>query len=65
MIEGLVETAHRRKVAIYLTGMSDGTAADLAAHGVVPPLVTIVPAIDDALSLIMAAGDFIAATLGD
>ena len=50
-IEGLIDSARRKNVSIFLTGVADDTVADLAAHGVAPPVVTIAPTINDALHL--------------
>jgi SulP family sulfate permease len=47
-IEGLVEAAHRRKIAIWLTGLSPANEAALAAHGVEPPHVYVEPDISSA-----------------
>nr|WP_321441976.1 SulP family inorganic anion transporter [uncultured Hyphomonas sp.] len=47
-IEGLVEAAHRRKIAVWLTGLSPANEAALAAHGVESPLVNVDPDISTA-----------------
>ena len=47
-IEGLVEAAHRRKIAVWLTGLSPANEAALAAHGVEAPLVNVEPDISTA-----------------
>nr|WP_321511877.1 SulP family inorganic anion transporter [uncultured Hyphomonas sp.] len=47
-IEGLVEAAHRRKIAVWLTGLSPANEAALAAHGVESPLVNVEPEISTA-----------------
>jgi SulP family sulfate permease len=49
MIEGLVESARRKGVGVYLTGLKPRAAETLAALGVAPPLVVIAPTIDDAI----------------
>jgi len=47
-IEGLVEAAHRRRIAVWLTGLSPANEAALAAHGVAPPDVNVEPDIQTA-----------------
>lgn len=38
-IEGLVSTAHRRRISVWLTGLNPATGIALAAHGIGPPHV--------------------------
>jgi SulP family sulfate permease len=56
-IEGLVEAAHRRKIAIWLTGLSPANEAALAAHGVEPPHVEVAPDIRTAQTKALAMLD--------
>jgi SulP family sulfate permease len=48
-IDGLARKAHRRGVAVYLTGTSHEIRRDLVAHGVRPPHVHFVPTIEGAV----------------
>ncbi|MCA8902150.1 MAG: SulP family inorganic anion transporter, partial [Hyphomonas sp.] len=56
-IEGLVEAAHRRKIAIWLTGLTSATEAALAAQNVAPPLVQVEPDIRTAQTRALALLD--------
>ncbi|MEO1964472.1 SulP family inorganic anion transporter [Hyphomonas sp.] len=56
-IEGLVEAAHRRKIAVWLTGLSPANEAALAAHGVEPPQVNVEPDIKTAQDKALAILD--------
>ncbi|MBD3769742.1 MAG: SulP family inorganic anion transporter [Rhodobacterales bacterium] len=56
-IEGLVEAAHRRKIAVWLTGLSPANEAALAAHGVEPPHVYVEPDIQTAQTKALAMLD--------
>jgi SulP family sulfate permease len=56
-IEGLVEAAHRRKIAVWLTGLSPANEAALAAHGVEPPHVYVEPDIQTAQAKALAMLD--------
>jgi SulP family sulfate permease len=56
-IEGLVEAAHRRKIAVWLTGLSPANEAALAAHGVEPPHVNVEPDIQTAQTKALAMLD--------
>lgn len=47
-IEGLVEAAHRRKIAVWLTGLSPANESALKAHHVGPPDVFLEPDIPTA-----------------
>lgn len=47
-IEGLVEAAHRRKIAVWLTGLSPANESALKAHHVGPPDVFLEPDIKTA-----------------
>ena len=47
-IEGLVEAAHRRKIAVWLTGLSPANESALKAHHVGPPDVFLEPDIQTA-----------------
>ena len=50
MIEGLVESARRKGVCVYLTGLGARPAAALAALGVAPPHVVLEQTIDAAVT---------------
>ncbi|WP_034763374.1 SulP family inorganic anion transporter [Hyphomonas sp. CY54-11-8] len=56
-IEGLVEAAHRRKIAVWLTGLSPANEAALAAHDVAPPHVEVAPDIKTAQAKVLAMLD--------
>ena len=56
-IEGLVEAAYRRKIAVWLTGLSPANEAALAAHGVEPPHVNVEPDIKIAQAKALAILD--------
>lgn len=56
-IEGLVDAAHRRKIAVWLTGLSPANEAALAAHGVEPPHVYVEPDIQTAQAKALAMLD--------
>ncbi|MEZ5953045.1 MAG: SulP family inorganic anion transporter [Hyphomonas sp.] len=56
-IEGLVDSAARRKVAVWLTGLNPATEAALAAQGVCPPHVRIESDIATASRKVRAALD--------
>lgn len=47
-IEALVDSAGRRKITVWLTGLNKTTESALAAHGVAPPHVHIEPDIQTA-----------------
>jgi SulP family sulfate permease len=47
-IEGLIATARKRGVAVWLTGLSKGLRAELAAHGLAPPAVHVALDVDTA-----------------
>jgi len=47
-IEGLVEAAHRRKIAVWLTGLSPANESALKAHHIGPPDVFLEPDIQTA-----------------
>ncbi len=47
-IEGLVEAAHRHRIAVWLTGLNPATEAALKAHHVGPPDVFVEPDIKTA-----------------
>lgn len=54
MIEGLAHKAHKRNVALWLTGASPDVRRVLLTHGLKPPLVAYGTHVDDALSQITA-----------
>lgn len=56
-IEGLVEAANRRKIAVWLTGLSPANETALAAHDVAPPHVNVEPDIKTAQTRALAQLD--------
>ncbi|WP_321488639.1 SulP family inorganic anion transporter [uncultured Hyphomonas sp.] len=56
-IEELVEAAQRRKIAVWLTGLSPANEAALAAHGVEAPHVNVEPDIKTAQTKALAMLD--------
>ena len=56
-IEGLVATAHRRRISVWLTGLNAATAAALKAHHVGPPDVFVEPDIRTAQAKALALLD--------
>jgi len=56
-IEGLVEAAHRRKIAVWLTGLSPANESALKAHHVGPPDVFLEPDIPTAQAKALAMLD--------
>jgi sulfate permease, SulP family len=60
-LEGLARKATKRHVRVVLTGANKGVRAELAVHGVTPPLVGYERSIDAALAELERAGLFNAA----
>ena len=56
-IEALVDSAGRRKITVWLTGLNKATESALAAHGVAPPHVHIEPDIQTAQAKALAMLD--------
>jgi len=56
-IEALVDSASRRKITVWLTGLNKTTESALAAHGVTPPHVHIEPDIQTAQAKALAMLD--------
>lgn len=56
-IEALVDSASRRKITVWLTGLNKTTRSALAAHGVTPPHVHIEPDIQTAQAKALAMLD--------
>jgi len=56
MIEGLAHKAHRRGVALWLTGASHGVRRVLLTHGLRKPLVRYARSVDDALAALRPEG---------
>ncbi|MCW1931516.1 SulP family inorganic anion transporter [Pararhodobacter zhoushanensis] len=50
-VEGLVTTASRRNVAVILTGASQETLTQFAAHGLQPPMVEIAGTVQEGVTL--------------
>ncbi len=61
MIEGLAHKAHRRKVAVYLSGASPSLRRELLTHGARPPLVRYAASIESALAAARRRGELPAA----
>lgn len=47
-IEAVADTATRRGVMVFMTGLDKGVGAELAAHGLTEPRIRVVPSIEEA-----------------